>query len=398
MSYSVKAEFHKAKEVLVHEPGEEFFHSLMHFETSDFLRPFDRHMAVREHRAFVDTMESFEVKVHHLRDLLLEDCVDEEGIRVEGSGLDSLQETAAFCLQYYYDAGLSDIEKEALNHHKEETIRKLHPTDLVRILIERPTNKFKRKGNNVVSSIKYVPQGNLCFCRDPQIVTDKGIVIGKHKNPSRQYETEILKFAYEKAGIRPIYEVKGDVSLEGGDYLPAGDFALVGEGLRTTKGAIDQLLDNHVFGFKEVVVVEDPFKDMNQMHLDTYFNIVGEKKAVILDERRKQDMRPKIRVYELDRDGHYTLQERMNRDFIEFLSLEKGYELIDIQYNKEKNFSVNMVCMGNNKIIGVDGVCKDYYGTLLENGLDARLLDFSNLMMAYGGPHCLTQVLSRQEA
>jgi len=399
--FKIKAEFDKATDVLIHNPFEEFFLSLMHFETSDFLRPFDRYKAAKEHDTFATEMKANSINIHYLKDILLKDCVDENGIAVEGKPLENLREMADSCQNYHYTQGLSRVEKKALNYHKEMTINTLNPFDLVKIIIERPTLKFTRDmsinddDSKIKSSLKFEAQGNLCYTRDQQIVTDRGIVLGKHMNESRKYENSIIKFAYEKMGITPLYEVTGKGRLEGGDYIPAGDFTLIGEGLRTNKTGIEQLLKNEVFGFDEVVVVKDPYKDMNQMHLDTYFNIIGRNKAIILDQRMKEKHRPKIKVYKKKDNGFYELEKRKNDDFIEFITKEKRFDLYEVEYNEEKNFSVNVLCVNNNKVIGVDGICEGYYESMLKSGVDAKMLDFSNLTMAYGGPHCLTQVLRR---
>ena len=398
--FKIKAEFHKATDILVHNPFEEFFYSLLHFESNDFLAPFDRFKAAEEHQTFVKEMENNDIKVHHLKDILLEGCVDENGYAVEGGALNKLKDKANECLNYYYSPDLSANEKKTFDYHKKLTLNKINPKDLVKIIIERPTNKFsmgydKYNEEEIKSSPSFEAQGNLCYTRDQQIVTDLGVVIGKHMNNARKYENDIIKFAYNKLGINPLYEVNGNGRLEGGDYIPAGDFALIGEGLRTNKEGIDQLLENKVFDFNEIVVVMDPLKDMNQMHLDTYFNIIGENKAIILDERKTEKLRPKIRVHNKKENGSYELKQTNTNDFITYITKEKGFNLYEVEYNKEKNFSVNVLCIDNNKVIGVNGICKGYYKSMLNNGIKANLLNFPNLMMAYGGPHCLTQALKR---
>lgn len=79
---------------------------------------------------------------------------------------------------------------------------------------------------------------NLYFIRDQVITTAKGMVIGHFNAPQREVETKIVRFAYAKIGVNPVYAVTVTARLEGGDFIPAGDTALIGQGLRTNPEAI----------------------------------------------------------------------------------------------------------------------------------------------------------------
>lgn len=73
----------------------------------------------------------------------------------------------------------------------------------------------------------------MYFMRDQVITTPKGIVVGKMNSYQRRVETDIVRFALQKLNIKPILEIQGDGRLEGGDYIPAGEYVLIGQGLRT---------------------------------------------------------------------------------------------------------------------------------------------------------------------
>lgn len=196
----------------------------------------------------------------------------------------------------------------------------------------------------------------------------------------------------------------GKADLSGGDYIPAGDFALIGQGLRTNAEGVRQLINNDVFGVSEVAVVKDPFQHQDQMHLDTYFNILGPKRAIVDKIRRTygnvtrddicRPIRPVVDVYKKMDCGRYTCVER-DRDFFDYMEIEKGFEIIDIEDSEQLNYGCNFLCIGPNKIVGVKGVSERYFEMLQHAGINATLLEFRNVTKSYGGPHCTTQVVYR---
>ena len=82
-----------------------------------------------------------------------------------------------------------------------------------------------------------------------------------------------VEFALNRIGKKPIYRIQGDRAfLEGGDFIPMRNYAMIGCGLRTTPAAICQLMENDLLGKDTLVVVRDAWKSQIQMHLDTYCN------------------------------------------------------------------------------------------------------------------------------
>jgi arginine deiminase len=221
----------------------------------------------------------------------------------------------------------------------------------------------------------------------------------------RAVETEILRFVLGKLGIEPIYAVTGEGRLEGGDFLPAGDTAFLGQGLRTNAEGVRQLLANAVFGTPRVVIVKDPWKKQDQMHLDTYFNILGPDRAVLVEERMDvrdargnivkpavPEMRSTIDVYEL-RDGAYVRTLEAG-DFQRFLEEEMGFKLTPVPNADQLKYGVNFLCVAPGRILAIDGVSEAYKASLTD--IDATWMDFSNLTGGYGAAHCSVQVLHRE--
>jgi arginine deiminase len=233
------------------------------------------------------------------------------------------------------------------------------------------------------------------------------VVIGHFNASQRDLETRILRFAYSKLGIVPVFEVHGEARLEGGDFIPAGDTALLGQGLRTNAEAVRQLLEAQVFGTKRVAVVKDPWKNQDQMHLDTYFNVIDENLAVIVEERIDQRdalgtiIKPAnpakksfVDVYELTAKGY----ERIKADFSfqDFLEKDLGFKLIPVSNEDQLRYGINFLSIGKRKILAIDGLSREYKDRLTSEGVDATWMDFSNLTGGYGAAHCTTQVIRRE--
>jgi arginine deiminase len=248
---------------------------------------------------------------------------------------------------------------------------------------------------------------NLYFCRDQQITTARGVVMGRMNSEQRRVETTIMEFVLRKLGVRPIYRVRGEGRLEGGDFIPAGETAFIGQGLRTNAEGVRQLLEAKVFGVKRVVVVKEPWHNQDQMHLDTYFNLISPKLAVLVAERMdvrdaagnltqpaRPDRRCKVDVYELT-DGEYQ-RTVSDGDFQEFLEKSMGLRLLPVSSDDQLKYGINFLCLGPNRLLGIDGVSAQYKRALLDAGAKVTWMDFSNLTGGYGAAHCSTQVLCRR--
>ena len=192
------------------------------------------------------------MQVLRLTDILLAGAVDAAGAPLPGVDLHyqtkSLpQELAAFQTRY-----------------KQDVVKKLHPKELLHVILQQPSitlQSTKRHNTGFKATYGADPVMNLYFMRDQMITTARGLVIGHFNALQRELETKIVRFAYKKLGITPVYEVAGTARLEGGDFIPAGDTALIGQGLRTNAEAIRQLLLNRVFGTARVAVVKDSWKN-----------------------------------------------------------------------------------------------------------------------------------------
>ncbi len=409
LNVGCRAEWDRATDVLMHTPEEELFVGVIHPEAALFERAFDVAGAAAEHRAYRRLLEERGVRVHTVMEALLSGTVDEEGRPVEGEALEDLRAFARTAIAIDAE-GLTPDEREEQTRYLAETLRALHPRELARIVLLRPTVNLRPSlvpNTRYSASYELAPVMNLYFCRDQMITTAKGVVLARMNSEQRAVETDIMRFVLAKLGIEPIYAVTGEGRLEGGDFLPAGDTVFLGQGLRTNPEGVQQLLEHRVFGAKRVVIVKDPWQNQNQMHLDTYFNIAGPDLAVLVEERMdirdragavlqpaRPDRRCTIDVHILGDDGYELTVE--DGDFQGFLEAEMGFTILPVSDADQLRYAINFLCVGDRELLAVRGASAEYVDRLEQAGADAAWMDFSNLTGGYGAAHCCTQVLHRE--
>jgi arginine deiminase len=389
----------------MHTPGDEVFMGILHPAAALYEKPFSLKIADAEHVAYIKRLRGQGAKVYRVVEILLEGTLDEQGYAKPGPDLDALREFAGEILKIDTSA-LKEDEKAEQKTYKEDILSQLSPYELVKIILQRPVVHLKETNTNTGLSATYEvsPVMNLYFLRDQMITTAKGVVISKMNSVQRAPETDIVKFVLSKMGIIPIYEMKGDGRLEGGDYFSAGEVALIGQGLRTNAEGVRQLLENRVFGTPMVAVVKDNWNNQEEMHLDTYFNIIGPKLAVMVDlrinipgkEAELKGISSKVDVYKLGENG-YEIEIR-DMDFQKYLEKQLGYKIIPVSRKDQNLYGINFLTVAPNKIFAIDGVSKAYKQTLKESGVDATWMDFGELTKGYGAAHCTTQVLLREKA
>ncbi|MFH1590163.1 MAG: arginine deiminase family protein [archaeon] len=405
MKAKVKAEYDSAKTIIMHTPGEELFYGCLQGIAALFEnKPFDRYKATNEHNNYVQTLKEKSINVKLVKEVLLEDTIDEKGNKEKGKSLDDLTNLADKFLSISYPIELPIETLKEVKDYKQKTLSELHPYDLVKIIFEKPKVYIKESDEKntefIAENYLVNPVMNMHFLRDQQITTDKGIVIRKMNSTQRKAETEITKFVFNKLGVKPIYEVNGEGKLEGGDFIPCGNFAFIGQGLRTNSEAIKQLLKNNVFEYSEIAVVKDSYKSQDEMHLDTYFNIAGSNKAVVLEDRIKNnsDKKTLVDTY-LKTDSGY-INKNKDLAFKDYLN-NKGFKtennsLITLTKEEQLNYGLNFLTIAQNQIIAVKGVSENYHNKM--KGINITEVNFNNFTKTYGGPHCSTQVIYRESS
>ena len=295
--------------------------------------------------------------------------------------------------------------------YKEKILKKFSKKHLINIILTRPSIKLKHIETDTFiesTSINFTPLGNLIFCRDQQITTKKGVVMGRTRTNQRKYEHIIMKQVFKNLNVEIIGEVK-DGYLEGGDYFVAREnLSMLGIGLRTNINAGNYLMENDLLGTRFMALIYDENdKDQQRMHLDTYFNILNDDNAVVIDfeevgkyEHKKIDR--KVYYYDNDKSakeiisdndeiknkvGEYKLI-KIYENFYKFLD-DMKFKYIKINHDEQKQYMINFLNIGNNIVISVN---KDFENKVKDLGITVKYFDCQPILNMYGGMHCMTQV------
>lgn len=422
-----RSEWAPLRRVVVRRPGLEVFFGLLEPYSSLYERVFSLEKARREHDELVQTLRrGFGVEVLYLEEILL-----------EGAGRDpSLAEEIlrrVLATVQFVGPGARRARQEFA-----ENLPLLDRDQLLEILTLSPSLTLVRKKgtrNILPFTTLKVPLTNLFFLRDQQAVGDRGIILARPAKPQRRRETEMTALAWATLGEDPVLTVRRG-TFEGGDFLPAGDFALLGMGDRTSPAAIQEILGSGL-GFPEVAVVHQPRHPlleapdpMVNMHLDTYLNFAGAGLMVGYPEMLN---RARVDVYRRSESGRYRLRQRTR--LTRYLKEEHGFDLLPLTTLEQLCYATNFLTVRDRRIV-VPDVARNaekvlvnlqraaernpgkYHRLLLrasvefgelrssggffphgraarDAGLGATQVPLSNLTGAFGGAHCLTCALER---
>ena len=295
--------------------------------------------------------------------------------------------------------------------YKEKVLKKFSKKHLLNVILTRPKMKLKYIDTDTFiepSSITFCPLGNLVFCRDQQITTKKGVVIGRSRTSQRQFEQIVMKQVFKNLKADIIGEVvKG--YLEGGDFFVAREnLSMIGLGLRTDIDGVSYLMENDLLGTRYIAICYDETdRDQQRMHLDTYFNILNDNNALVIDfdevgkiENKKIDRR--VYYFENDKDAKEILSDRdiiknkigeykLIKIFDSFYSFldEIKFNYIKITHQEQKDYMINFLNIGNNTVISVN---KDLEKKVKDLGINVKYFNCQPILNMYGGMHCMTQV------
>jgi arginine deiminase len=429
MKTVIRAEWEQLKDVVIHRPGVEMFFGVLSPFSFLYEREFSVSKAVKEHAALERTLILNGAKVRKLKETVV------ELIRKDSKLFERIREFAAYIVRFR--GPKKEIERarkefrSSLMNFDEETI--------FNILVLQPSFYLERsrKYRTVVPRVVLeVPLANLFFMRDQQAVTDKGVVVGRLAKPQRRLETIVTGTLFELMGVKIAYRVSEPGTFEGGDFIPAMKFALIGVGERTNINGARQVMKEGM-EFDEVALVSQPSHPlipdnrrdpMINMHLDTYFNIASSNVAVgcvpLLKLARVEVYKKKGSIYQ--KEGKTNLF-----DFI----ISKGFKIINITTLEQMCYASNFLCVNDGRIICVDvrriakrvlrnlqnkaNLDRYRYRNLFEHvekeyeklesesnffpskeevyryGIKADVVKLEEITGGYGGAHCMTAALSR---
>lgn len=434
---SQPAEWLPAKVVMLCEPRTETLYSILQTDSSNFLNPFSLAQAREEHRNYRRVLEERGVLVLDIREALREGgraglarlrawareaitlafepaISPKQATEVAPNGL--LAERRPAPTQNVREGGqsangspgatsvahpITPKDRAQLEANLAKALSVLDAESLVDVILMRPTMRIAYNADPVDPTTRFSTRFELTdppscyYTRDPLITTAKGVVITRLRLSKRKPENDIVEHALKQIGIKPIYRVQAPGTLEGGDFMPCGDFVLQGQGLLTNAEGVRQCLEHKVYGFVEVGVVRDERNNMDEMHLDTYFAMLDKDLAACCDTRLQGDEEPLVDVYApVGSRNAFSYQLSRTVKFSAYLK-EKGIRVIPFSKREQENFAPNGLLVAPRQFIGVTRAGKAFEKRLQKAGAQTQFISFDALTGGYGGPHCSSQVLVR---
>ena len=312
---------------------------------------------------------------------------------------------------------MEEFKLYSSDEYKEKVLKKFSKKNIMNIILTRPSMKLKHIDTDTFiesTSITFKPVGNIVFCRDQQITTKKGVVIGASRTSQRRYEHVIMKQVFKNIGADIIGELGDEGYLEGGDFFVAReDLSMLGVGLRTDMKGASYLMRNDLLGTRYMAICYDENdQDQQRMHLDTYFNILNNDNALVIDfdevgkeEKKEKNIDRKVYYYDNNKDikeiesdnkdinnkiGEYKLIKIYN-SFYTFLDDIK-FNYVKITNQEQKEYMINFLNIGNNTVISVNKNLEQKLKDNNINNINVQYFNCQPILNMYGGMHCMTQV------
>ena len=267
--------------------------------------------------------------------------------------------------------------------------------------------KFAFAGKNKELEIKAIP--NFVFTRDWAFVVHDYVFLPSMRHEVRKREVEIARFVFHyHPAFNNVIDLEKELELgeekgtiEGGDVLLVKpDTLFIGLSERTTftaaKKFIDKIVKNKLEGIEQVYVVNAPREHVRSMHLDTFLGIIDEKHAIVY----KKALEEEFFVYKWQRKGGSIVSLKNLKDILKEVEITEVIELKDDK--AQQNDCCNIFAIEPGKFImfnekTLEGGGK-VFDKLKELGLydKDKLIEGSELVLARGGPHCLTLPIKRK--
>ncbi len=405
IKYSQYTETDKAKLILIHEPSYEIFMSMLHPAGSLYKDLTSESLIQKDFENLKQILKNHEIKIITVREALSYDKK-------------SLIKLAHNSLIYSVDQTENDVSHDTLfkyylsDEYKEKILNKMSDDQLINIVLTKPFYTLKNSKKNTfieISNISFKPLGNLIYMRDPQITTQKGIVIGRSESILRDSEKIVIKQVLKNINASIIGEIPENCYLEGGDFFTIrSDMAMLGIGLRSNFETAYYLMKNDLIGCDRLVLcIDTDDLDQERMHLDTFFNLLTERCVLIIDfddlsKFKGKKINRKIQVYSKNEQeisskepindiyyGEYCLMKEYD-DIYKFFDNE-GFYFIKASVSQQENFIFNFLNIGQKVIIAINKELKDL---IASHRVDVKVIDleFEAVKNLYGGVRCATQV------
>lgn len=408
VAYTVDAEYDPLREVRVHEPGFETLIGATDPSPNHFSRAFSVRKARIEHRRMVETLESAGVTVRYLHKDL-EGAIDEllaERFRVDDDGPSPPS----------HDELLTSLDAQTAYERLQALL--LGPT--FGRTSDDPTLAQDAEDPSKSASTVAIerPISNIYFQRDCQIVGDRGPILPRPATSTRQRESQVVEKGWQAIDAEFAGRTSEPHTLEGGDFLPADDFALVGTSavsdgeehvLRTSYDGGRELLETGSISYEEVGLVRPPLAvderlaqkhgaSSRLMHLDGWVNIAADGLAV---GRLPLLKAATVEVFDRTSDGYV----RRETETLAELFDRHDYQVINAPY--DERWATNFLTVDDGAVVAIHEANEAGYDPdnnqtidrLKAEGVDilpdGEGLELEHLTNGGGGVHCMTTPIRR---
>ena len=260
------------------------------------------------------------------------------------------------------------------------------------------------KLNYLLSHSHDLPICNIFYGRDQSNTLGNEILISEMRWDIRKPETEIYKTALKELGFEDHIVNIEEGTIEGGDSIILGGTCYIGVGARTTLSAAKEVYRKvganlEKKGIQVVAVINErheresasPSKPttehMQAMHLDMFWIPLA---SGLVLAGKEIDNRNVLRLSE--QDGNIVSKEAGTfRDFMN----EKKIELIEVTEQEQKDYAVNLLNFGNNKVLVALSKNERVIREMESRGFKVIHADLNKLVGGYGAAHCLTAPIVR---
>lgn len=249
-----------------------------------------------------------------------------------------------------------------------------------------------------------LPICNIFYGRDQSNTLGNQILISEMRWDIRKPETEIYKVALKELGYEDHLVEIEEGTIEGGDSIILGETCYIGVGARTTISAAKDVYRKiganlEQQGIQVVAIINErhekesasPSKPtsehMQAMHLDMFWipllsNLVLAGNEI--DNRKVMKL--------TNQNGNIIAQDiGAFRDYM----IEKKIELIEVTAQEQKDYAVNLLNFGNNKVLVALSKNERVIHEMESRGFKVIRADLNKLVGGYGAAHCLTAPLVR---
>lgn len=411
MNPHVVDETHHLEEVLVWgEPGcEALLAQLMPQSKSLFLSYYEVPEARAEFRRMQSLIENEGVKVIRAKDAYIR-ALEKMNVPNLPKSVRELEQLLIQRADEYYETYKQEKADALRNSEHTISVDEIYlqvKADIHRVLIEDVEAYGEMnavKLNHQLSLTHELPICNIFYGRDQSNTLGDQILISEMRWDVRKPETEIYKVALKELGYEDhLVEIEEGI-IEGGDSIILDGTCYIGVGARTSLSAAKDVYKKiganlEQQGIQVVAVINERHEKesaspsrpttehMQAMHLDMFWIPLASNLVLAGNEI---DNRKVMKL--TSQNGNVTAENAgAFRDFMN----EKKIELIEVTAQEQKDYAVNLLNFGNNKVLVALSKNERVIYEMESRGFKVIRADLNKLVGGYGAAHCLTAPIAR---